>query len=41
MVSHRYIGLYETITGKKFSPAQMENIENRVKVNILNFLENH
>ena len=41
MVSHRYIELYETITGKKFSPAQMENIENRVKVNILNFLENH
>ena len=41
MVSHRYIELYETITGKKFFPAQMENIENRVKVNILNFLENH
>ena len=41
MVSHRYIELYETITGKKFIPAQMENIENRVKVNILNFLENH
>ena len=41
MVSQRYIELYETITGKKFFPAQMENIENRVKVNILNFLENH
>ena len=41
MVSRRYIELYETITGKKFIPAQMENIENRVKVNILNFLENH
>ena len=41
MVSHRYIELYETITGKKFFPAQMENIENRVKVNILNFLENY
>ena len=41
MVSHRYIELYETITGKKFIPTQMENIENRVKVNILNFLENH
>ena len=41
MVSHRYIELYETITGKKFFPAQMENIENRVKFNILNFLENH
>ena len=41
MVSHRYIELYEIITGKKFIPAQMENIENRVKVNILNFLENH
>ena len=41
IVSQRYIELYETITGKKFFPAQMENIENRVKVNILNFLENH
>ena len=41
MVSHRYIELYETITGKKFFPAQMENIENRVKVNILNFLQNY
>ena len=41
MVSHRYIELYETITGKKFFPAQMENIENRVKANILDFLENH
>jgi len=41
MVSHRYIELYETITGKKFIPAQMENIENRVKVNILNFLQNY
>ena len=41
MVSQRYVELYETITGKKFFPAQMQNIENRVKVNILNFLENH
>jgi len=41
MVSQRYIELYETITGKKFFPAQTENIENRVKVNILNYLENH
>tara|TARA_A100001015_G_C15037162_1_gene737056 strand:- start:3294 stop:4241 length:948 start_codon:yes stop_codon:yes gene_type:complete len=41
MVSQRYVELYETITGKKFFPAQMENIKNRVKVNILNFLENH
>ncbi len=41
MVSQRYVELYETITGEKFFPAQMENIENRVKVNILNFLENH
>ena len=41
MVSDRYIELYETITGKKFMPAQIENIENRVKDNILNFLENY
>ena len=41
MVSDRYIELYETITGKKFMPAQIENIENRVKDNILRFLENY
>ena len=39
-VSDRYIELYETITGKKFIPAQIENIEERVKDNILRFLEN-
>ena len=41
MVSDRYIELYEIITGKKFIPAQIENIENRVKHNILSFLENY
>ena len=41
MVSDRYIELYETITGKKFIPAKIENIENRVKDNILRFLENY
>ena len=39
MVSERYIELYEVITGKKFIPAQLKNIESRVKNNILNFLE--
>ena len=41
MVSNRYIELYEIITGKKFIAAQNENIENRVKNNILNFLEHY
>ncbi len=41
MVSNRYIELYEIITGKKFMAAQSENIENRVKNNILNFLEHY
>ena len=41
MISERYIELYEIITGKKFVPAQIKNIENRVKDNILNFLENY
>jgi phosphoribosylaminoimidazole-succinocarboxamide synthase len=41
MVSERYVELYETITGKEFIPAQTENIENRVKHNILSFLENY
>ncbi len=41
MVSTRYIELYEIITGKKFIAAQNENIENRVKNNILNFLEHY
>ena len=41
IVSERYIELYETITGKKFIPAKTENIESRVKNNILNFLANY
>lgn len=41
LVSERYIELYQTITGKKFIPAQTENIEYRVKNNILNFLNNY
>ena len=41
MVSNRYIELYEIITGKKFMAAQSENIENRVKNNILNFLDHY
>ena len=40
-VSRRYIELYEIITGKKFMAAQNDNIENRVKNNILNFLEHY
>ena len=41
IVSERYIELYETITGKKFIPAKTENIDFRVKNNILNFLANY
>ena len=41
IVSERYIELYETITGKKFIPAKTENIQYRVKNNILNFLASY
>ena len=40
MVSERYIELYEIISGKKFIPVKVKNIENRVKNNILSFFEN-
>ncbi len=40
-VSERYIELYEKITGEKFVPAPLENIENRIEQNILNYLEDN
>jgi phosphoribosylaminoimidazole-succinocarboxamide synthase len=39
-VSERYIELYETITGEKFVKADNNDIENRIKNNILNYLGN-
>ena len=41
MISDRYVELYETISGKKFIPAFTQNINKRVKNNILNFLANY
>lgn len=41
MISDRYVELYETISGKKFIPALTQNINKRVKNNILNFLANY
>ena len=41
MISDRYVELYEIISGKKFIPAFTQNINKRVKNNILNFLANY
>ena len=38
-VSDRYIELYENILGEKFIKADLENIENRIETNILNYLK--
>lgn len=37
-VSERYIELYENITGEKFQKAPLDNLEQRVEKNILDFL---
>ena len=37
-ISERYIELYENITGKPFVKANLENIEDRIQVNISNYL---
>ncbi|MGO2101982.1 MAG: phosphoribosylaminoimidazolesuccinocarboxamide synthase [Psychroflexus halocasei] len=36
-VSQRYIELYEKITGKEFIKASVENIQKRIKANLINF----
>ena len=38
-VSDRYIELYENILGEKFIKADLENIENRIETNVLNYLK--
>lgn len=38
-VSERYIELYENILGEKFVKADVTNIENRIKTNVLEYLE--
>ncbi len=38
-VSNRYIELYENITGKKFDKAPIDNVEQRIKLNVDKFLE--
>jgi phosphoribosylaminoimidazole-succinocarboxamide synthase len=40
-VSERYIELYEKITGEKFIKSPLENIEERIKRNVLQFLTNY
>ncbi len=37
-VSERYIELYENITGEKFVKADVENIESRIKENVISYL---
>ena len=37
-VSERYIELYENIVGEKFTPAQTDNIEERIENNVKNML---
>jgi len=39
-VSDRYIKLYEILTGNKFEKADANNIQERIKQNILNYLTN-
>ncbi|MDA0773338.1 MAG: phosphoribosylaminoimidazolesuccinocarboxamide synthase [Bacteroidetes bacterium] len=38
-VSQRYIELYEQITGKTFEPAPVTDIQNRIRANVLSYLE--
>jgi phosphoribosylaminoimidazole-succinocarboxamide synthase len=38
-VSERYIELYENITGSKFEKADVSNIEERIRKNVLGYLE--
>lgn len=38
-VSERYIELYENILGEKFIKADVTNIENRIKTNVLDYLK--
>jgi len=38
-ISERYIELYEKITGEKFIPSDIENIEKRVEDNLLAYLQ--
>jgi phosphoribosylaminoimidazole-succinocarboxamide synthase len=38
-VSQRYIELYEQITGKTFKPAPVTDIQNRIRANVLSYLE--
>jgi phosphoribosylaminoimidazole-succinocarboxamide synthase len=37
-VSERYIELYEKITGEKFVRTSLDNIEERIEKNVLQFL---
>ena len=39
-VSERYIELYEQITGERFIKADISNIEERIKYNVLDYLRN-
>ena len=39
-VSNRYIELYENITGEKFKPADISNIQGRIEKNVLGFIRN-
>ena len=40
-VSQRYIELYEQITGETFVPAPINNLHQRIKQNVLAYLEKH
>ena len=40
-VSERYIELYENIAAKKFIKEDSANLENRIKNNVINYLENN
>jgi phosphoribosylaminoimidazole-succinocarboxamide synthase len=41
IVSERYIELYENITGDKFLKANTSNINQRIELNVQNFLSKY
>ena len=40
-ITHRYIELFENITGEKFVKHPTDNLEERIEKNILNYIESH
>jgi phosphoribosylaminoimidazole-succinocarboxamide synthase len=39
-ISERYIELFENITGDKFEKSDLSNLQERIEINVTNFLKN-